>query len=217
MKVDVPIRCSCGALSGVARGVSPKNGSRVVCYCDDCQSFAHFLGRADEILDAHAGTDVFSTTLAHLEINEGADQIACVRLKPDGMFRWYAGCCRTPIGNTFPSTKSPFISVVHSCMDHASDIRSRDEALGPIRSRANGRFAKGDLSTLEAHPRIPLSMLPLVAKLFVAMLRGEHSPSPFFDDEKGEFRVAPHVLSETELRQVRSAGGEHANSGGYDT
>ncbi len=102
-------------------------------------------------------------------------------------------------------------------MDHASDVRSRDEALGPIRSRANGRFAKGDLSTLEAHPRIPLSMLPLVAKLFVAKLRGEYSPSPFFDDEKGEFRVAPHALSEAELRQVRSAGGEHANSGGYDT
>lgn len=152
-----------------------------MCYCDDCQSFAHFLGRADEILDAHAGTDVFSTTLAHLEINEGADQIACVRLKPDGMFRWYAGCCRTPIGNTFPSPKSPFISVVHSCMDHASDIRSRDEALGPIRSRANGRFAKGDLSTLEAHPRIPLSMLPLVAKLFVAKLRREHSPSAAYE------------------------------------
>ena len=210
MTVDVPIRCSCGALRGFARGVSRKNGRRVVCYCDDCQSFAHFLGREDEVLDAHGGTDVFSTTLAHLEITEGADQVACVRLTAGGMFRWYAACCRTPIGNTFPSPKSPFISVVHRCMDHAADVRSRDEAFGPLRIRANGRFATGDLSNLDIHKRIPMSMLPIILMLFFAKLRGEHSPSPFFDAEAGEFRVVPQVLSETELREVRSGGGENA-------
>jgi hypothetical protein len=89
MTVDVPIRCSCGALRGFARGVSRNNGRRLACYCDDCQSFAHFLGRADDVLDAHGGTDVFSMTLAHLEITEGADQLACVRLTAGGMFRWY--------------------------------------------------------------------------------------------------------------------------------
>ncbi len=217
MKVDVPIRCSCGTLRGLARGVSQRNGQRMVCYCDDCQAFAHFLGRADEILNAHAGTDVFSTTLAHIEITAGADQIACVRLEAGGMYRWYAACCRTPIGNTFPSPKSPFISVVHSCMDHASDVRSRDEALGPIRIRANGRFAKGDLSTLDAHLRIPLSMLPIVLKLFVAKLRGEYSPSPFFDNEKGDFLVTPQVLSEAELRRVRNPESTPGNVGGLDT
>ena len=88
MTVDVPIRCSCGALRGFARGVSRNNGRPLACYCDDCQSFAHFLGRADDVLDAHGGTDVFSMTLAHLEITEGADQLACVRLTAGGMFRW---------------------------------------------------------------------------------------------------------------------------------
>ena len=134
--------------------------------------------------------------------------MACVRLSAGGMFRWYAACCRTPIGNTFPSPRSPFISVVHSCMDHAADVRSRDEALGPIRIRANGRFAKGDLSNLDAHPRIPMSMLPLVVMLFFARLRGEYSPSPFFDDETGEFRVVPRVLDEAERLQVRGALGQ---------
>lgn len=50
--VDLPLRCSCGALRGVLRGMSPARGNRVVCYCRDCQAFAHFLDR-DEILDAH--------------------------------------------------------------------------------------------------------------------------------------------------------------------
>jgi len=176
----------------------------MVCHCDDCQTFAQFLGRASDVLDAHGGTDVFSTTLARLEITEGADQIACVRFKADGMYRWYAACCKTPIGNTFPDPRSPFISVVHSCMDHEAGGHSRDEAFGPIRIRANGRFATGDLSTLDAHPKIPASMLPIVLKLFVAKLRGEHSPSPFYDHETREFRVVPNVLSEAERRRVRS-------------
>ena len=41
--------------------------------------------------------------------------------------------------------------------------------------------------------------------LLFAKLRGEHSPSPFFDDATGEFRVVPQVLSEAELRQVMAA------------
>ena len=49
-----------------------------------------------------------------------------------------------------------------------------------------------------------MSMLPLIVMLFFARLRGEASPSPFFDAETGEFRVVPQVLSEAELRDVRS-------------
>ncbi len=204
MKVDVAIRCSCGALRGFDRGVSGRNIARVVCYCDDCQSFAHFLGRADEVLDAHGGTDSLTTTLAHLEITEGADQLACMRLTAGGKFRWYAACCRTPIGGTFPAPRMAFVNVIHSCMDLTADFRSLDEALGPVRYRVNGRFAKGDRSQLDAHPGTPISMLPVMAKVFFASLRGEASPSPFFDAETGEFRVVPRVLSEAELRQVRS-------------
>ncbi len=49
-----------------------------------------------------------------------------------------------------------------------------------------------------------MSMLPLIVMLFFAKLRGEHSPSPFFHAETGEFRVVPQMLSEAQLRQVRS-------------
>ncbi len=68
MPTTLPIRCSCAALRGTALGVSANRGNRVVCYCDDCQSFAYFLGRADQILDAHGGTDIFQTSPARLEM-----------------------------------------------------------------------------------------------------------------------------------------------------
>ena len=40
-----------------ARNASPEAVNRMVCYCDDCQAFVHYLGHAD-LLDAHGGTDI---------------------------------------------------------------------------------------------------------------------------------------------------------------
>src|SRR5688572_12534539 len=103
MAADLPVRCSCGTLRAVVRGASGGRGNHVVCYCDDCQSFAHFLERADDTLDAHGGTEIYQMSPARLEIIDGADRLACVRLAPKGLLRWYAACCRTPIGNTLAS------------------------------------------------------------------------------------------------------------------
>lgn len=202
--VDVRIRCSCGTLGGAARGVSGTIGNRLVCYCDDCQSFAHFLGRADDVLDTHGGTDIFQTTPSHIEIDRGTDRLACMRLTPGGLFRWYADCCKTPIANTMRFPRMPFAGVIHSCMDHAADSRTADEALGPVRARVAGRFAKGDAAQIGAHPGMPLSMLRIAPMILFAWLRGEAQPSPFFD-AAGNPRAEPQVLSEAELREVVSA------------
>ena len=43
MPTDVPIRCACGSLRGVVKDVTPGDGNRCICYCDDCQSFPHAL------------------------------------------------------------------------------------------------------------------------------------------------------------------------------
>ena len=206
MPTDLPIRCSCGALRAVARGVSSNRGNRLVCYCDDCQSFAHFLERADQILDPHGGTDIFQTSPARLEITEGVKHLACIRLKPGGLLRWYADCCRTPIGNTLASRQVPFVGLIHSRTDPASDGPSRDEALGPIRAHVNGRFAKGDRAQLDAHDRAAVSTIfRFVAILLIARLRGDHKRSAFFDAETGEPIAEPRVLSADELRRVETA------------
>ena len=38
--------------STCGRAMTSRNGVRIVCMCDDCQTFAHFLGRADEMPEA---------------------------------------------------------------------------------------------------------------------------------------------------------------------
>src|SRR5262249_44063266 len=95
---DVPLRCQCGRVRGVANAVSPSAGFRFVCYCDDCQTFARFLERP-EVLDPAGGTDIFQMAPARVKLTAGADALRCLSLS-NQVLRWYTDCCRTPIGNT---------------------------------------------------------------------------------------------------------------------
>ncbi|MCG8589625.1 MAG: DUF6151 family protein [Proteobacteria bacterium] len=204
MANDLPIRCRCGNLRGRAQGVSGERGNRIVCYCDDCQAFGDFLG-PDGVLDTHGGTDIFQMSPARLEFTRGLDQLACLRLTSKGMLRWYAACCKTPIGNTMATRQIPFVGLIHACVDHEADGRSRDEALGPVRAGVNARFARGDRTQLDAHDRAPLSMgLGILGRLVAARLRGDHAASPFFDRGTGEPVAVPLVLSEDERRGLEN-------------
>ena len=64
----------------MAHEVSPGAGNHAVCYCDDCQAFAHFLGRAADILDPHGGTEIFQMSPARIALTAGTERLACMRL-----------------------------------------------------------------------------------------------------------------------------------------
>ena len=61
----------------------------------------------------------------------------------EGVLRWFADCCRTPIGNTAASPRFPVIAVIHSFMVHGPGGRSGDEVLGPPLCRIYERSAVG--------------------------------------------------------------------------
>lgn len=180
MATDVGLRCFCGKLRGEAHGVSAGAGNRLVCYCDDCQAFAEHLGRAAQVLDAHGGTDIFQLSPARLSFGAGREHLACVRLTPNGVLRWHADCCNTPIGNTLPIAWIPFIGLIHSCID--PEGRSLDDVLGPVRAGVNGRYARGDRAEIDAHDGASLPVLVRVARKLIGWrLRGDQKRSPFFD------------------------------------
>jgi hypothetical protein len=197
MPTDLPLRCRCGDLRGVATNVSPAAGTHLICTCTDCQAYAHFLERTD-VLDARGGTAIFQLTPQQVRIERGADRLACVRLTARGPLRWYASCCRTPIGNTAASARMPFVGLVLACIDPAADARARDAALGPTRGTVFPGSAIGGVLPGES-TRPPLRMiLRTVGILAWAALRGKHRPSPFFDPASGQPVTAPKALSESE-------------------
>src|SRR5579862_5407235 len=181
-QTDLAIRCGCGALRGTAQAISPREGNHVVCYCDDCQAFAHFLTRPSDILDANGGTEIFQMSPARLVITTGADKLACMRLTQRGMLRWYTVCCKTPIGNTLATDKLPFVGLIHTCFERSANVGFLDNALGPVQVRAFRRFAKGDRTTIPAD-RIPLPivMLRFAGFMLKWKLRGDTKHTPFFE------------------------------------
>jgi Family of unknown function (DUF6151) len=202
MAVDLLIHCSCGALRGAVRDASPRTGNRVVCYCDDCQAFAHFLRRADDILDQHGGTDIYQTSQGGVTFNAGANHLACVRLTSRGLHRWYAACCNTPIGNTLSSSTIPFVGLILRCLVPPGDDPSMDLTLGPARARAFRKFAQGSVSALAAGESMPRLMLRFGRLVIQWRLRGDQRRSPFFDARTGTPIVKPRVLTAAERAGV---------------
>lgn len=204
MPKDLGLRCQCATVRGVLREVSPRVGNRALCYCDDCQAFAWFLERQNDVLDPQGATDVFQLSPAKIAITAGADRLACVRLTPRGLFRWYAGCCNTPIGNTL-SARLPFFGVVLTCVERPQEDPQLEQTLGPIQVRVFRKFAHAQPDTL---PRdrvpLPLAMLRVFGLMLTWRLRGDHQRSPFFATGTGLPTVTPRVLSPAEREELRA-------------
>lgn len=196
---DLPLRCRCGAVRGVARDAVPSKINHCFCYCDDCQAFAHYLGRADDVLDVHGGTEIVQMSPANVAFVEGVDKIEAIRLTEKGLVRWYAGCCNTPIGNTMATGGVPFIGVVRAF------IAAPANALGPIRGRAFTKSAKGGS---DAVPKDGLPELLLVARMLGKLLRwrlrGDHTRSALFDAATGKPLVEPRVLAAAEREELKT-------------
>ena len=198
--MDVPLKCRCGLLQGVATNIKSRN-VRIACLCDDCQAYAHYLGSPELTLDKNGGTDICALTQAQIKFTKGVENLQCLRLSPRGLIRWYAGCCRTPIANSVPKAHFPFAGTVHAIMDFPNE-KARDKTLGSVYARMMGRFAIGTPpeGTVE---KISLKVMIGVLRFLVpALLTRAYRPSPFFD-EQGKVRVEPKILSKQEREDLR--------------
>jgi hypothetical protein len=184
------LRCRCGKLRGELADTSGAN--HAVCYCRSCQAFAHFLGREAEVLDELGGTTVIQTSPSKVVITEGADQLACLRLTEKGLMRWYAACCRTPIGNTLASPKVSFVGLIHSCL-RAADEPPIEAAFGPVRSVGNTDGARTKDKPKQSG--MGGAILWVLAQGLGARVTGAWRRTPFFRTETGEPVVRPHVLT----------------------
>jgi hypothetical protein len=190
-----PLRCRCGAVRGhVSLSAAT---SRAVCYCKDCQAFAHFLGRADDVLDEAGGTDIVAAAPSQVRFEQGLDALACMSLSERGLLRWYASCCSTPIGNTPRDPKVHYVGLVHSCLS----AQSMDESFGSARVRINTQSARRRVTAT------PVAMFGAVLKLmrFVlpARIGGRYRDNPFFNAQ-GEAIRAPRVLDSAERSRLKA-------------
>jgi hypothetical protein len=209
MVQDVELGCRCGEIHGWVRGVAPSTVNRAICYCDDCQAFLHYLGRAD-LLDAHGGTDIVQVAPRAVSFDLGAERIVGLRLAPKGLHRWYASCCKTPLGNTL-TPSLPFIGMAPEVFRGAPDVRSRDAVFGPVRAGMLGQHATGGAP--EGSTKIHVGMIAHALRLMLGWkLLGKAWPHPFFERTT---RLPSHpvtILSRDEREALRARCGPNPSA-----
>lgn len=196
---DLPLRCACGKLKGTV-AVAADSGLHVVCYCKDCQAFAHFLGRGD-ITDQWGGTHIFQMAPSNVRITEGNEAIRCVRLSQKGMHRWYCGECKTPIGNTL-GPKLPFVGLISSIIDAKAAGVSLDDVLGKPRVYGFPEAAIGGAPPQAKDNSKFKFLAKAAASLAKWWLTNAGWPSPFFDEATRAPRAPVQVLSPEERAKL---------------
>ena len=190
------LRCSCGKLEGVVE--TGRSYNRCICYCRDCQAFAHYLQKPDEMLDGQGGTSMLQTVPSAVRITKGADQLACMSLKRGVLLRWYTRCCGTPVGNTPANFKLPFVGLIQTCLAPAEGA-SLEDSFGPIRIRVNTESATGEPKPSSSSKfKVILSIAPMLLK---SRLLGRHKKSCFFT-ESGNPAASPKVLDKAEYKRL---------------
>ncbi|MFP5391307.1 MAG: DUF6151 family protein [Gammaproteobacteria bacterium] len=185
--MNIPIRCTCGQLQGYIE--SGHVAARALCYCRDCQAYARFLD-GGTILDAQGGTEVVATLPKAVHFTQGEAQLACMSLKPKGLYRWYAKCCRTPIGNTPRPQKVAYAGMVRACL--AATDEELKQALGDVRVPVNTESARGPVKSNGL--RFVAAGLKISRMVLGARLSGAYKQNPFY---KGDTNVPvrePEVL-----------------------
>lgn len=112
MTADVINSCRCGQASMTITVPAKSAGTRVRCYCADCQTAARLHENGADMLSEAGGSDIWQTTPDHIEIVRGQEHLKILRLSPKGLFRWHAECCGTPMLNTLPNLKLPIVGAV---------------------------------------------------------------------------------------------------------
>lgn len=192
-----PLSCNCGAVQGFVTHPE-KRLNRSICYCRDCQSYAYFLNKAEQMLDSHGGTDVVAVLPSALSITQGRDKLVCMSLSDRGLLRWYARCCTTAIANTPRSVKLAVVNLVHSCLGRAPNALER--SYGRVDMRLNARSAQGHVPPMREHK--VSSLARTIKALIVARLDGTYRYTPFFDVDSGAPVSVPEVLSQIEREQL---------------
>lgn len=189
-----PLRCRCGTLQGVV--LPSSTATRAICYCNDCQAYARFLG--GDIVDGSGGTEVLATGPRQVQFQQGPESLACLSLSPRGLLRWYARCCRTPIGNTPRNPRIGYVGLVHSCL---GDEPVRRASFGPVRMAVSTKSAHGPVASPPLGARVS-AMFNLVGGLAGSLLPGNRRSSPFFEPGSQAPVRVPYVLSPAEREQA---------------
>ncbi|MEO7207888.1 MAG: DUF6151 family protein [Steroidobacteraceae bacterium] len=120
---------------------------------------------------------------------QSANRVVCYC---KGMVRWYAGCCKTPIGSTLENYKISFVGLLRNCLEAPG--HSLQESFGAVRTHANPQGALGDPKPKAAG--MFTTIWRFAKTILKARVNGDYKCTPFFKDARPI--ANPCVLSSAE-------------------
>lgn len=188
---DLKLSCQCEKVQGVVPNIKPGKGTRLMCYCADCQAFAQYLQPDGALLDEYGGTQVLQLAPSMLSIEQGQEFLSCLRLSKKGLYRWYSTCCNTPIANTV-SRKIPFVGLHRAFIDNKQDI---DTSIGKVVGSVGIDDAKPGLPNVEVLAQQQGKIkFKIILKLLTWKLLGKGRTNPFYSVD-GKAVVKPLILN----------------------
>lgn len=163
--VNTKLRCDCGFFQAVLHDVNPKSGTHLRCHCADCRAGFRVLRPGAQTRGIH----LYQTDPDKVEIIAGPEYFECMQLSPNGIFRWYASCCNTPMFNTLKSAKIPFASVFTETAEDPS-------VFGPIVTEAH--IKKSDGKTV--HKGMGKMVFRMLSRMISSKITGRWKETPFF-------------------------------------
>ena len=171
------LACECKSVQGY---IKPGGScSRVLCYCKDCQAFAYYLQANDRVLNVQGGTHLVQLSPHRVVFTTGQEHLAAIRLRSDGLLRWYTQCCNSPVGNTLASSSIAFIGLVDNILTPAAipkdfpgkmAVVHTDSAQGSLKPKSKG---------------FPATMWRAATIVAKARWSGNYKKNPFFE-QNGE-------------------------------
>ena len=180
--------CACGSLSGHIDAAAVKQGTRIVCHCADCRAVELYHGAPDP---KDSGVDLLQLNPDMVKIDQGAEHLQLLQLSPRGLYRWYAGCCGTPMFNSLRKPRLPFIAL-------RSELFAEPDRLGKVVAQAFIPQA-GKPPRHEGAARMTMK---LASRMISAWVSGRWRQTPLFDIESGLPVAQPLVLSKAERKAL---------------
>jgi len=144
-----------------------------------------------------------------LSIAGGHQRIIGLRLVPKGLYRWYASCRNTPLGNTLRPA-IPSIGILAQVFE--DNAQTADELFGKPIAAVHSKYAIG--AALAGSRRLELRLVGrALGKIIVWRLRGQGWPHPYFDGATGAPSHPITTLSQREREALRPLCGPHPAAG----
>jgi hypothetical protein len=128
------------------------------------------------MLDDAGGTAIVAARPSDVRFTQGADRLACASFSKKGLLRWYASCCRTPMGNTVRDPKQHFVGFARMALDPAP----LPGESGPPATRL---FTPSATRKVASTPvAMALSVVGIAARMAAARFGGRWKRNPYFAD-----------------------------------